>query len=223
MSRAHGRHTPRKPVLQEIDPDSPMGHQLGMSTRTQGIPSPIPGGREHIANAPAVRQQIPIPDSKPEITDLNAHGVPHGSATSRERAEIERGPNTVHQRTPTAPAPPVERPTPIPVYVVEDARPEVLRSASPHRIQLQASTGEPVRLCGRDRTRKSVQLLNESTSSNIRFAYRPSDLNGGGGALLPLSSNSYLKIDTQDELHAISADAGTPLISIIQVFERSMD
>jgi len=222
MSRAHGKHTPRRPVVEEIDPDSPMGHQLGMSRRTQGIPSPIPGGREHIANAPTIRQQVPIPDSRPEITDLNAHGVPHGTATNRERAEIERGPNTVHQRTPRTPTPVVDRPSPIPVYVVQDARPEVLRTAAPHHFQLQASTGEPVRLCGRDQTRESVMILNESTSSDIRFAQRQADLGNGGGALLPWPSNSYLKINTQDELYAISKDSGTPVISVIQVFERTM-
>jgi hypothetical protein len=193
-----------------------------MSKRTQGIPSPIPGGREHIANAPSVRQQIPIPDARPEITDLNAHGVPHGTATTRERAELERGPNTVHQRAFSAPTPLVDRPSPIPVYMVQDARPEVLRTAAPHNFKLQASTGEPVRLCGRDLTRSAVWILNESTSSDIRFGQRPADLGNGGGALLPWPSNSYLKLETQDELYGISKDSGTPVISVIQVFERTM-
>lgn len=224
MSRGHGKHTPRKPELPEIDPDSPMGHQLGMSQRTQGIPSPIPGGREHIANAPAIRQQVPVPDSKPEITDLNAHGVPHGSATSRERAEIMRGPNTVHQRANPAPTPVVERPAPIPVYVVQDGKAEVLRAAYPRTFTVPGNSGnDPVRICGRDQNRTAVMILNESTAHNIRVAQRPSDLNLGGGALIPYPTNSYTRIDTQDELYAISADSSSAQISVIQITERVMD
>ena len=222
MSRACGKHSPRKPESVSIDPESPEGRQLGMSPRTQGVPSPIPGGRPHIGNAPTVRQRPAIPDAKGETRDLNAHGVPPGTATTRERAELERGPNTVHQNAQPPNTPVTDRPAPIPVYLVQDSKPEVVRSAAPHHFVLQASTGEPVRLCGRDLTRSSVLLLNESTSSDIRFAQRPADLGNGGGALLPWPSNSYLRLETQDELYAISKDSGTPTISVIQVFEREM-
>jgi hypothetical protein len=219
MGRAHGKHTPRKPEIQEIDPESPLGRQLGMSPRTQGVPSVIPGGRLHISNAPTIRQQVPIEDARPEYHDLNAHGVPPGTATTRERAEVERGPNSVHL------APPEhehrhERPLPIPVYVVQHDAPRVYRAAAPRHFQLQASTGEPVRICGRDLTRTEVMLLNESTSSDIRYAQRYADLTNGGGALLPWPSNSYVTIKTQDELYAISKDSGTPVISVVQIFER---
>jgi hypothetical protein len=77
-----------------------------------------------------------------------------------------------------------------------------------------------VRLCGRDPNRVDIRLLNESTSSDIRFATRPADLATGGGALLPWPSNSYLHLATQDELYAISADTGSPKISVIQTFEQ---
>lgn len=221
MSRAHGKHGPRKPAAIAIDPESPEGRQLGMSPRTQGVPSPIPGGRPHISNAPTVRQDVPIEDARPEFHDMNAHGVPPGTATTRERAEVERGPNSVHL------APPghdkrTERPHPIPVTVVQDTRDNVIRSAAPRHFQLQASTGDAVRICGRDHSRTAVLILNESTSSDIRFAQRPSDLVNGGGALLPWPGNSYLRLDTQDELYAISKDSGTPVISVISVFEREM-
>lgn len=221
MGRAHGKHTPRKPQVEEIDPESPLGRQLGMSPRTQGVPSVIPGGRLHISNAPSVRQEVPIPDARPEYHDMLAHGVPPGTATTRERAEVERGPNSVHEAAPHSEKR-VQKPHPIPVYVVQDGQDNVLRSASPRHFTLQASTGDPVRICGRDHTRTAVLILNESTSSDIRFAMRQSDLGGGGGALLPWPSNSYLRIDTQDELYAISKDSGTPAISVIQVFEREM-
>lgn len=222
MSRANGKHKQRPAVVVEIDPDSPEGRQLGMSKRTQGVPSAIPGGRPHLSNAPTVRHSVPTPDSRPEIGAQNAHGAPPGTHTNRERADLMRGPNTVRRTMPEPqhPAKHPDRPAPIPVYVVEDAHPDVLRSAAPHHFQLQASTGEAVRLCGIDRSRVTVMLLNESTSSDIRFAQRPADLNSGGGALLPWPVNSYQKVDTQDELYAISADSGTPAISVIQIFER---
>lgn len=221
MGRASGKHMPRTPASVAIDPESPEGRQLGMSPRTQGVPSPIPGGKEHISNAPTVRQDVPVPDSRPEYRDMNAHGVPPGTATSRERAEVERGPNSVHQAQPHHEHQ-AERPIPIPVYVVQDGEPDIIRSAAPRHFQLPASTGEPVLICGRDKTRTEVMILNESSSSNIRFAQRYSDLTAGGGALLPWPSNSYVTIKTQDRLYAISADSGTPILSVIQVFERQM-
>jgi hypothetical protein len=222
MGRARGKHdTGRNPEITDIDPSSPEGRQLGMSPLTQGVPSPIPGGREHIGNAPTVRQEVPVPDAWPETRDLNAHGVPPGSATTRERAELERGPNTVHRGRPQHHEQ-RERPTPIPVYVVQDGQPQVLRSAAPRHFVLPASTGDPVLIAPRDKTRTAVLLLNESTSSDIRIGQRPSDLGNGGGALLPWPSNSYLRIDTQDQLYAVSKDSGTPTISVIQIFERDL-
>jgi hypothetical protein len=153
---------------------------------------------------------------------MNAHGVPHGSATSRERAEVERGPNSVHQDPPQHRAR-VEQPAPIPVRVVEDHQGDSYRSAAPHRITVPANTGtDPVRLCGRDPSRLEILLLNEGAAgtSNIRFAQRIADLNLGGGALLPAASNSYLRLRTQDDLYAVSNDGTAATISIIQVFEQ---
>lgn len=221
MSRASGRHKPqRTPVVVEIDPDSPEGRQLGMSKRTQGVPSPIPGGRPHILNAPVHRQETPVPDARPEITDQNAHGVPHGTATTRDRAEVERGPNTVHQDPPQH-LPRSTNPPPIPVYVVQDHNSAVFRSSAPHHFALPASTGDAVRLCGRDPNRVRVLLLNEDTSHDIRFAKSVADLNNGGGALLSHLGTSYLQLTTQDELYALAADSGTPTISVIQEFEQA--
>jgi hypothetical protein len=224
MSRGNGKHTQRKPEVLEVEPDSPLGRQLGMSQRTQGVPSPIPGGKRHRGNHSTVRQEVPVPDSEPEITDQNAHGVPPGSATSRERAEIERGPNTVHATMPRPqhPTKGPEKPMPIPVYVVQDARNNVLRSAAPHNITVPGTGSDPVRLCGADGTRTAVMLLNESTAQNIRFAQTLADLTNGGGALLPWPTNSYTRIDTQDELYALTTSSTAATISIIQVFERGM-
>jgi len=224
MSRARGRNASRtQPTTEDIKPGTPEGRQLGLSDRVQGHPSPIPGGQKHISNAPAVRHRVPVPPSDPEVGMGNAHGVVPGSHTNAERADAERGPNTVHATMPRPkPHQARERPAPIPVYLVQDHRNEVLRSAAPHNITIPANTDVPVRICGRDLTRSEVMLLNESTTTDVRFAQRPSDLNSGGGALLPWPTNSYTKVSTQDELYGLSASATAATISVIQVFERGM-
>jgi len=222
MSRAKGRQQ-RQPTADDIKPGTPEGRQIGLSARVQGHPSPIPGGQTHISNSPAVRHTVPVPPSDPEIGMGNAHGVIPGSHTNAERADAERGPNTVHHTMPRPrPHVPHERPQPIPVFLVEDAHDDVLRTAAPHNITVPANTAEPVRLCGRDTGRSEVMLLNESTTTDIRFAQRQSDLNNGGGGLLPWPSNSYLKIRTQDELYGLSASGTAATVSVIQVFERDM-
>ncbi len=228
MTRGRGRQ--RKPTVEEIKPGSPEGKQLGLSDRVQGHPSPIRGGIDHIQNAPAIRHTVPIPPSDPEIGMGNAHGVIPGSHTNHERAEMMRGPNTVHATMPTPQHhPKTERPHPIPVYLVQDHDEDVVRSAAPRSIAIPGNGNDPVRLCGRDGTRTCVQLLNESTAQDIRFAQRPSDLVVSvitnltiGGALLPWPQNSYLKIETQDELWAVSTSGTASTLSVIQVFEREM-
>lgn len=224
MSRARGRTgQQRAPKAEEIKPGTPEGREIGLSDRVQGHPSPIPGGQKHISNAPAIRHTVPVPPSDPEIGMGNRHGVPSGSHTNAERADAERGPNTVHHTMPRPrPHQPRERPQPIPVFIVEDAHNNVLRDSAPHSITVPANTAQPVRLCGVDKGRSEVMLLNESTSSDIRFAQRPSDLNNGGGALLPWPANSYTKIRTQGELYALSASGSAAALSVIQIFERDL-
>lgn len=223
MSRAKGRQQRQPLPPDQIQPNTPEGRQIGLSNRVQGHPSPIPGGREHISNSPAVRHTVPVPPSDPEIGMGNAHGVIPGSHTNAERADAERGPNTVHQTMPRPrPHHPQEKPHPIPVYVVQDARQDVIRTAAPHSITVPINTADPVRLCGRDTSRSEVMILNESTTTDVRFAQRPSDLNAGGGALLAWPNNSYLKIKTQDELWAVSATSTPAPVSIVQVFERGL-
>lgn len=223
MSRGAGRHQPpRAPEVPEVDPNSAEGQGLGMSDRMQGYPSPIPGGQNHVTNAPTVRRNVPVADSKPEIKAIDAHGVPPGTHTSRERAEAERGPNSSHMvRPPRGQEPGTPTPAPVPVFIVSDQdSTDTWTSASPHHITVPATGQEPARVCGRNSKRVEILLLNESTSSNIRIGQRPADVsNPAGGALLPWPANSYLKLKTQDELYAISVDSGTPLLSIIEVFD----
>jgi hypothetical protein len=220
MGRARGKHTDRVPT---VDQEDPQARGIGMSPRTQGIPSPIPGGRPHLSNPETVRHKVAGPAPRGEYRGVNAHGVPPGTATTRDRAEMMRGPNDVRGPDPgqRLTSDPILHPDPVPVYLVEQGGGgDTVRSNSPRHITVPASTADPVRLCGQSKARVRIKLLNESTSSDIRLAQRPSDLVSGGGALLPWPLNSYLDLVTQDELWAVSADSGTPKISIIEEFEQ---
>lgn len=220
MSRGSGRRQ-RQPRPEDIEPGSAEGRQLGLSDRVQGHPSPIPGGRPHLSNAPAVRHTVPVPASDPEIGMGNAHGVVPGSHTNAERADAERGPNTVHASMPRPQHHPVrERPAPIPVVLVQDYNSNVFRSAAPHAFTVPPNTADPVRVCGRDLTRTEVMILNESAAQSIRIAQTLADLTNGGGALVPAAGASYLKLRTQDELWAVSTAGTAATLSVIQVFER---
>lgn len=222
MTRSRGRQQ-RQPKAEDIRPGTPEGRQLGLSDRVQGHPSPIPGGQSHVANAPAVRHRVPVPPSDPEIGMGNTHGVIPGSHTNAERADAERGPNSVHATMPRPRHQTVhERPMPIPVFVVQDAHNNVIRSAAPQSFTVPGTDSDPVHLCGQDRTRSVVMILNESSAQNIRIAQTPADLTNGGGALIPWPSNSYVKIPTQDHLYALSTSGTAATISVIQVFERTL-
>jgi hypothetical protein len=220
----HGRgHDHRSP---EVDPDSPEGHYIGMSGRTAGATSPIPGGEQHLTNAPTVRQLVPAPVSKPEHRGIMAHGMPPDTHTGHERGDAERGPNSHHATTPEPHHPDHEasaRVPPVPVVIVQEGRDvQTLRSSSHRRLVLPAAGGEPVRLVGRNSDREEVSLLNEDATHNIRFASTIGDLNGPqAGTVLPATTSSYLRLKTQDELYAVSDDDSLPAISVIEVFERS--
>jgi len=222
MSRASGRNGNR---TRQPAPGSPEGDEIGLSDRQDPSGSPIPGMTGNIVNYESVRQSPATPDgSFDEYRGMMAHGVPNASHVTEERALMERGPLAQH-RPPSPPqhAAPPARPVPVPVYVVaEGAGPSTFISASPRHVQLQATGGDPVRVCGRSPKRNRIGLLNESTSNDIRYAVNVGDLSTGGGALLPWPSNSYLWLQTQDELYAVSAGAGTPLLSIVEEFEQEL-
>lgn len=218
MGRAHGKHTPRQPTY---DPDTPEGREIGRTGRQEGPKSDIPGGINHLKNEPTVRQKVPITTPGIEYAGIMAHGVPPYPITTEDRATAERGgPNHVKTTPPKYQKLP-DPVTPVPVFIVEEAGGEnTFRSSAPHHFTVPANTSDPVRVCGRDLTRSRLLLLNEDTATNIRFAQTPGDLVAGGGALLPWPTNSYLTLQTQDEIWVLSAGTGTPLISVIQEFER---
>ena len=221
MGRASGRkNLPRAP-----QPGTPEGDDVGLSARQDPAGSPIPGLTGNISNYETVRQTVPVGDSLEEFRGMMAHGVPPGEETTGERALMERDGTLAQHRPPSPPQHQQARQVvpPVPVYLVEGAGgPRVFRTAYPRHIQLQAAGGDPVRVAGRNLDRVRIGLLNEDISNDIRFAFAPGELNLEGGALLPWPANSYTWLETQDELYAISAGSGTPLLSIIEEYEQEL-
>lgn len=225
--RGAGRKTnvPRSPV-----PGTPEGDDIGMSERQDPAGSPIPGLTGNIVNYETVRQRPETADETfDEYRGMMAHGVPNDSETTEERASMVRDGSLAQHNPPSPPVvrTPEKRPTPIPVYVVaEGSSGKAFVSSSPRNITIPPATGslaaDPVRLCSRDPKRVKLLLLNEDTANNIRFAVRPSDLNGGGGALLPWPTNSYLRLDTQDELFGLAIGTAPVVVSVIQEFEQEL-
>lgn len=219
MSRASGRRTGQPDRTSNLntstEPDSPQGRDIGMSKRAQGVPSPIPGGREHIVNHPSVRTEPARPAPRGEYRGTMAHGVPPGSATTGERADMMRGPADL--KSPAPRFTPVKDPVPpVPVYIVETGSgPRPLRTAIMRHLIVPGLNGDPVLLCGRDVNRAKVRLMNADATNNIRIA---SDLvslakDQGttnktiGGVVLIKGMTGYQDIETQDEIWAITQDA----------------
>lgn len=204
MTRGHGKHTHRQ---RDLTPAQDA--EYGIEPERD-----IPGGDTHLINRQVLKQDVPAPEKLASHRGMMAHGVPPHEFEDRKHPGKQKAPQVPHYADL-----PKTRPA-IPVVIVEEAGgSKPLRSAAPQSYTLPAAGGDPVHVCGQDPTRREILLLNESQSSNIRFAQRLGDLANGGGALLPWPSNSYLKLETQDDLYAISADSGTPALSVIQVFE----
>jgi hypothetical protein len=230
MGRASGRKTnfQRAPQPGEEPPDDAQGKDIGESARQDPAGSPIPGLTGNITNYETVHRAVPVPDPLDEYRGMMAHGVPNASETTEERALMERDGTLAKPHNPPTPpelARPVSRPTPVPVYLVEEGSgAAAFLSSSPRNITVPKNVGaDPVRLCGRNPKRNRIGLLNEDTATNVRFAQRPSDLVNGGGALLNWPNNSYTWLETQDELFAWTVSATLSVtVSIIEEFEQEL-
>lgn len=246
MSRAQGKRTPRWVGLDELlgghEPKASAGDGSGGVTRddgphggqdtpqTHGVRHEegegegyggIPGGLTHLANPPVKHQPVPVPEREWPYRRANlAHGVPPDGKHHDRDPRITGG-----QRGKARATPPAPRQTPVPVYIVEgEGGDQSIRSASPRSVQCPAATSaEPVRVCGRAPDRIEIQILNEDSATDIRFATNLAPLAAGNGALLPWPSNSYVTIKTQGELYAIGASgSGTPRLSIVEVFDEKL-
>lgn len=227
MSRASGRNSPRKPVAAE--PGTPEGDEIGASERTEfgKYGGAIPGGAPpHQVNREVMRQKTPIADDLPEGRGMMAHGVPAGTHTAHERADAMRGPNTTHQPVPVY-RKPTDTPLPVPVYLVErgsGAKP--LKTLATDHFTIPPAGSDPVRIAGRDKTRHRMLMLVETAAGaagappqGIRFDHEVGNLTLGGGALLRAGAVSYLKIEFNDELFAVSTDSSACVLSVIFLYE----
>jgi len=232
MGRAAGKRSPRDPVSQAIEDLKQLaglgagddGSDPGVR-RQEGIGEPrdIPGGQNHLANPPVKQQAVPRPEPQwPYRQSMLAHGVPPDEAGRHDRdPRLSGGQRGQAPQEKIAP-----RVSPVPVYIVEsEGGPSSIRKASPRSVTCPASTSaEPVRVCGRNPDRVKISLLNEDTSTDIRFATNLAALSAGTGALLPWPNNSYLTLETQGELYAIGATgSGTPRLSIVEVFAADVE
>lgn len=222
MARTRSRHSVRPAT---ITPETPAGDDIGMSRRQAGGVSPIPGGRDHITNAPTIRQEPAVAVSEPEHGGMMAHGVPPDAHTFTERAEGERGPNSFKPHVPEfkKPAPAVR---PIPVSVVEPAWGDrALRTLAADTFTIPAAGSAAVRIAGRDHARSHILLLVETmpgaagaAPTGVRIDHEIGNLDVGKGALVSAQNNSYLKLDCNDEMFAVSNDGSAVTLSVIFLY-----
>jgi hypothetical protein len=221
MSRGRGRHIVRPP---EIEPNSAAGRDIGLSDRQSPDGSPIPGGRPHLQNPVTVRRSVPVPAPRPEFREFMAHGVQPEDHTPHERAEAMRGPNSAHDPLPTFYGPGQAPPPPVPVFVVENPNSEAtIMDWSPRRFTLPANGAEPIHLVGTNSDREELLIINEDTAHNVFLSNTKAGLQTGTTSMvmLPKGMTSYLKLPFKTEVWAWSADSGTPLVSVIEVFEKN--
>jgi len=240
VSRAHGKHTSRKPSV-EVKPGTPEGDYYGISDRQQGQASPriagegspIPGGREHIGNYPTQVQKVPTPEPRDTYRGVMAHGVAPEFHDAHERHDRELGPSDIKPLVPTyagaKPAPPV----PVPVYIVSQrGGPRPLRIATTKHLTVPGFNNDPQCLVGKDFNRTKVRIMNTDATNAVRIASSPGELvqdpgtSGAtirsiGGALLPKAMTSYQDIETQDELWAITMHA-TATVELDIIVESSV-
>jgi hypothetical protein len=194
-------------------------------------PAPLPGNPVHIdhqAMAVDLRdgrtQTLDVGAAESAYLGINAHGVqpdihyggrPAPNPTMRTAHEANKVPDST-------PLPKI--PDPVPVYVVPEygAGGRPLQRASYRRVQVpQAGTsgGIPTIVANKNPRRTEIKILNESTASTIYLLNDSTDATGGaGGAVLPTSMTSYLRLHTQDAIYAIGSGTAATYISVIDEY-----
>lgn len=167
-----------------------------LDAREFGVPqADLPGGLTHVVNPETHPHKPPgVPERPADYHKY--HGVPSDDgAYETPDATVGSAPR---------PAPLPELHDAVPVYMVEGpGKGKVRRSTGCDSILVGPSGTEPDRLCNRDDRRTQIHLLNEDAATNVRVGSR-SELAEGRGAMLPAVTNSYLKLETQEELWALT-------------------
>jgi hypothetical protein len=221
MGRAAGRnHRSARPGNYDPGPDTPEGDAIGESPLTDPAGSPIPSGETHIVNYETVAQPVASPAPPPLYDGFMAHGVPSEGHGEVSQSDLERG--ATKRAAPPKYAPPLTPPVPVPVIIVEEAGgPSVVRVSYPKKLLIPNNTSEPQLICGREPRRNRIGLLNEDSSTDIRFAQSIAGLNNGGGAILLHAGTSYTWFETQDRLYAVTTSTtNTALLSVVEEAEQ---
>lgn len=201
-------------------PNSGEGDAIGESELTDPAGSPIPGGQNHILNYETKEHPVPTPAPPPAYDGMMAHGVPAEPRSDAAQIAYNRG--TGRKAPPPVAEADRQLPPPVPVYEVENPyRASSFRTAQPRNTTVPNNATDPKMICGWNKDRVRVGLLNEDGTTDIRIGWRPSDLASGGGALLVHGQTSYLWIDTQDDIWAVTSSATlTVKLSLIEVYEQ---
>lgn len=229
MSRARGRNRPVRTGdhVEEVRRDSydpgpgtPEGNAIGESELTDPSGSPIPGGLRHIVNYETVQQHVPSPEPPPAFDGMMAHGTPAEPRSEAMQRAAERGSDKRDYRPEAARVLPP--PMAVPVYITEEpGRARVFRSAHPSHITVPNNASDAQLVCGRNPSRVRIALLNEDGSTNIRLANSSAELVNGAGAFLMKGQTSYVWLETQDRLYAVTDSAtNTAVLSIIEEYEQ---
>ena len=207
--------------------DAPGPSESGdLQSREFGVPqADIPGGLNHLVNTQTKPEKTVHKGQQP--ADYHkAHGVPpqdlEGYTFPQQADTIER------DKSKPAPLPTYHEA--VPVYEVEGPEAErFLIKTYMFNLRVHASTSaEVTRICDRDPRRKSLKVLNEDSTVDIRISANEEELQtasaqgtgaAGSGGLIWHGTNSYTEIDTQEELWAITTSGATASLSVIIVTE----
>lgn len=226
-SRARGRTHRTGDVVEGVNhdsydpgPGSGEGDAIGESELTDPAGSPIPGGQNHIVNYETKEHPVPSPAPPPAYDGMMAHGVPAEPRSDAMQIAAERG--SGRKAGPVTVAEPPARPPAVPVYLVEtEGGKKVIRSASPQNINVPNNASDAKLIAGINPMRVRLGLLNEDSTTDVRFAKNQAGTVNGGGALLPHAQSSYVWLETQDELYAVTSSATLSVkISVIEEDEQ---
>lgn len=206
-------------------PESGEGRDIGLSDKR------LPGGQPHIANKAALAHRPVAEPQRAYYGGMMAHGVVapvehDGRITARadERSLYEASDTVL-----TEPAPDPRHLAPIPVTIVSEGSGKgfLLRAAYGH-VTLPAAGSQPVRIAGRDHTRRGLYIINTHATVAAWIAAYPGDLIADitaittvpvAGSFLPAAQSNYTAIRDQGELFGISATSTPVILSWISEYE----
>jgi hypothetical protein len=213
------------PSRRRSAPVAPAHHDVSPQVRAEfGVADPpLPAGLLHPELDEVKRVKLHPKVPGPYYDGIMSHGVPIDVENPPNHGRI--APSAIarhgHEATdiPHHEAPEVE-PDPVPVYIVERAGGgKGLLKTAMNSETLPVSGSDPQRIIGQDLKRVRIGLINEDSTHHARFDTDLGDLARGRGSILPAGATSYLWLETQDSIFAVSNDSSTVKISFITEYE----